>query len=137
MTRPVVRLVRLTTGAHGTFGLLAVPGIDRPLACVECEWLDNRQNVSCVPPDRYLCVLTMSPRFGRKLYLLMDVPGRAGIRIHPCNLASQLRGCLGLGKSFGRFPGGEWGVFNSRAAVRMFEKAMGGHPFVLEIRHAA
>ena len=135
MTGPNVRLVRLRTGPQGTFGLLAVPGLDfpHPAAAVECEWRDNERNVSCIPPGRYQCRMTPSPHFHRRLYLVLHVPDRYGIRLHPANFARELRGCIAVGRHHARFPDGTWGVVNSASTLDAIHRALGGAPFILTI----
>lgn len=132
--RPVLRkltLERHETGPQGTFGRLAIPG--RVLYTLEREWLDNKPNVSCVPAGTYRCVYSYSPRFGLRLYLLDQVPGRSGIRIHPANLARQLNGCIALGERLGHMDRVK-AVLLSVPAVRSLESYMGREPFLLEIK---
>lgn len=50
----------------------------------------------------YNVVVTMSNRFKRLLPLIEDVPGFAGIRIHPGNTSLDTEGCLLPGKTLGK-----------------------------------
>ncbi|HWQ32535.1 MAG TPA: DUF5675 family protein [Blastocatellia bacterium] len=49
---------------------------------------------TAIPAGRYRIGITMSPRFKRKLPLLLDVPYYTGVRIHPGNSAEDTEGCL-------------------------------------------
>lgn len=49
---------------------------------------------TAIPSGRYRVIVTESDRFGRRLPLLLDVPGFSGIRIHPGNVAANTEGCL-------------------------------------------
>ena len=49
---------------------------------------------TAIPAGRYRSTVTLSPRFRRLLPLLHDVPGFAGVRIHPGNTASDTEGCI-------------------------------------------
>ncbi len=61
---------------------------------IELPWKDNHAQVSCIPEGRYEMVKRFSPKFHRHL-LLMDVPRRNDILIHPANDALQeLKGCI-------------------------------------------
>ena len=66
---------------------------------LELPWRDNRNGESCIPPGRYPVRIFYSPRFGRDTILILDVPNRAGIRIHGANRADQLRGCIAVAKN--------------------------------------
>jgi hypothetical protein len=52
---------------------------------------------TCIPPGRYRVGLTWSPKFGKVLPEVLDVPGFTGVRIHAGNSAMDTRGCVLLG----------------------------------------
>lgn len=73
---------------------------------------------TAIPAGRYRVTITHSTRFRRPLPLLHDVPGFAGIRLHPGNTIEDTEGCLLPGKV-------RWGrkVGDSRVAFeRVFSK---------------
>ena len=49
---------------------------------------------TAIPYGRYKVTVTMSPKFGRLLPLLLDVPHFEGIRIHRGNSAVDTQGCI-------------------------------------------
>jgi len=71
---------------------------------------------TAIPAGRYKVAYTWSNRFRRMLPLLVDVPGFAGIRIHPGNTAADTSGCILVGRSRGP----DW-IGGSRAAYRDLE----------------
>ena len=61
---------------------------------IELPWKDNLTGVSCIPEGRYRLEKIYSPRFEWHL-LVVGVPGRQDILIHPANDAlKELRGCI-------------------------------------------
>lgn len=50
-----------------------------------------------IPDGHYRVIVNMSTRFKRRLPLIVDVPGRLGIRIHPGNTGNDTSGCILLG----------------------------------------
>jgi Family of unknown function (DUF5675) len=61
---------------------------------IELPWKDNHTRVSCIPEGKYGLVKRWSPKFDRHL-LVMNVPNRNSILIHPANDAlHELKGCI-------------------------------------------
>jgi len=59
---------------------------------------------TAIPRGIYQTKITYSPKFRRKLPLLLNVPGYEGVRIHPGNNAANTEGCLlpGVNDAVGR-----------------------------------
>lgn len=49
---------------------------------------------TAIPTGTYKLAVTQSPRFGRKLIEVLNVPGYLGIRIHKGNTAKNSAGCI-------------------------------------------
>lgn len=49
-----------------------------------------------IPAGTFEVILTYSPHFQRMMPLLLNVPGRSDIRIHPLNVPPQTEGCIGV-----------------------------------------
>ena len=85
---------RDTYTQKSTIGNLEVDGT------YQCHTLEDRvrdhkvYGKTAVPAGRYQVKITYSPRFAKKLPLLMDVPGYEGIRIHPGNTDDDTEGCI-------------------------------------------
>lgn len=67
-------------------GVREVPGV--PVA----DW--KIPGMTAIPFGMYDIDITYSNRFKTELPLLLNVPGFAGIRIHPGNTAADTEGCL-------------------------------------------
>ena len=132
------RLIRQETGPQGTFGIIQYEG--GSFFTAELPDYDNTPNVSCIPADTYTVVWNYSPMFKRRMYMLMDVPGRSGIRIHSGNWAgsknlgfrTNVLGCIMFGKAKGELMA-QKAILISRPAVRAFENFMNHDGFELEI----
>lgn len=57
-----------------------------------CATLENADFI--IPDGQYELTLTMSPKFGKVLPLLNNVPNRAGIRIHTGTKPEHSTGCI-------------------------------------------
>ncbi len=69
-----------------------------------------------IPLGTYRIIINKSTRFNRMLPLIVDVPGRIGIRIHPGNTAQDTEGCILLGTVRTASM-----IKNSRAACDLFQ----------------
>lgn len=54
---------------------------------------------TAIPAGRYRVIVNVSPKFGRELPRLLDVPGFDGILIHRGNSARDSAGCVLLGEN--------------------------------------
>lgn len=54
---------------------------------------------TAIPYGEYEVLITYSPRFRRKLPILLNVPCYEGVRIHPGNTAADSAGCLLMGRN--------------------------------------
>lgn len=127
-------LIRQTFTERSTIGELSVDGT------FECYVLEDVarpvkiKGKTCIPAGRYKIIIAPSNRFKRNLPRLLDVPGFAGILIHPGNKAEDTEGCLLVGQT--RSPDF---VGQSRAAFgALFPKLQGalkrGQEISIEIR---
>jgi hypothetical protein len=61
---------------------------------IELPWLGNQRSISCIPEGRYELKKRFVQKFGLHL-LLVDVPNRSWILIHPAtNAKLHLKGCI-------------------------------------------
>jgi hypothetical protein len=66
----------------------------RLCSSIELPWLNNQQQVSCIPEGRYELTKRYSPRFGNHL-LVNNVVNRSFILIHAFNDAvKESKGCI-------------------------------------------
>lgn len=108
-------LLMRTTGTEGyTAGNLLIEGLH------ECCTLEDEvravklQGMTAIPAGTYQVIITMSARFKKRLPLLLNVPGFAGVRIHAGNTALDTSGCVLVGT---RPDDDESVLENSRAAM--------------------
>ena len=83
-------LTRTTKRKGCTLGVLAVDGKEM-CDTMEPTWRDLKKErkvkgCTAIPEGRYPVVITLSPKFGKWLPLLLNVPFFEGIRIHAGNL---------------------------------------------------
>lgn len=104
-----LRLIREPTANGATHGVLFIDGrfecwtLEDPIREVTGQpvaaW--KVPGDTAIPAGRYRITITQSPRFGRRLPLLHDVPGFEGIRIHAGNRSADTEGCILPGRSRG------------------------------------
>ena len=65
---------------------------------------------TAIPAGTYDVVYNLSPKFHRKLPLLLGVPYFSGVRIHPLNTPEETDGCIGVGLNtqVGRLTSSRW-----------------------------
>ena len=137
---PLVEIFRMEDcPVDGTFGTIR---INRRVTCVSLErpWLDNKENVSCIPVDAYLMKLILSPTYGFT-YEVQDVVDRKDILSHWGNWLTDSKGCVLTGEGFGivagktRYPEGKRGITNSQNTFRKFIKELNGAEWCRLIIH--
>jgi len=97
---PVSTIGKLTV-AGSPFNCLTLEGKDRGLTkSMTLQMISDIkvQNHTAIPAGRYEVIINYSNRFKRDMPLLLDVPGYAGVRIHPGNTDADTDGCILLGK---------------------------------------
>lgn len=97
---------------------------------LELPWVNNKQEVSCIPAGVYKCRKINSPANGECIEI-MDVEGRTHIQIHSANYVKQLLGCIAVGDRHLDFnEDGIPDVTNSRKTLKAFMDYM---PFEFEL----
>lgn len=88
---------------------------------------------TAIPVGLYRVTIDMSNRFGRLLPLLINVPGFAGVRIHPGNTAANTEGCILVGRD--RLPKsiGASRIAFDRLFAKMSEAQRRGEAIELEV----
>lgn len=117
----MVRVQRVIYDDRCVRGILLIEDLVR-FCTLENPWLDNAQNISCIPEGTYDFVRTGSYRFGRT-FKVSGVEGRTHILVHWGNTAKDTEGCILLGSRFGSLYG-EPAVLASRDAFRRFMNLM-------------
>lgn len=89
MSVPFFTLIREASTPEGTPGILCGSLLPGPLQTIELPWLDNRPEVSCIPPGDYIMKWMPSAKYKRPMLTLLNVPGRSGILFHTGNFAGD------------------------------------------------
>ena len=109
-------LTLVSSGPDGTMGELSLNGA---FFCVSLEPDEDRVDHPAIPLGTYKVIVTPSLRFGRMLPLIVGVPGRSGVRVHPGNFETDTEGYILLGmERVGPV------LKHSRAACEMFQSAI-------------
>ena len=81
----IIRLTRISREGKAVRGCLRIEG-------QEIATLENADYI--IPVGTYEVRVTYSPRFKRMLPLVMQVPGRSGIRFHRGTRPEHSKGCI-------------------------------------------
>lgn len=86
----VLKRIYLATAVHGELTLNG-----KHIAyTIELPWRDNKRRVSCIPEGTYVLRKRYSEKF-KWHFVLLDVPNRSFILIHPANDAQkEQQGCI-------------------------------------------
>ena len=68
------------------------------LFTLELPWLENKNDVSCIPSGDYGAFIRVSPKNGEVIEL-RGTGTRTNIQIHAANFTSQIEGCIAVGLS--------------------------------------
>jgi hypothetical protein len=149
-----ISLIREKQSDQGTFGRIIIDPLttlktgELPYRDVNADGFSD-SNYSRIPPGKYRCQFTISMKFPRGSFQLINVENnhRTGVRIHKGNWCgdkrlgyySDVEGCILLGTVVDTRPceknrnKPQLGVFNSTAAYGIFMEKMSKNPFDLEI----
>ena len=81
----IIRLTRTSREGKSVRGVMRVDG--REIATIE-----NDDYI--IPAETYPIAVTWSPKFKRMLPIVLNVPGRSGIRFHRGTKPEHSRGCI-------------------------------------------
>jgi hypothetical protein len=98
-----------------------------------CYTLEDAPGKGSVPAGTYEVRVTWSPRFKRQLPLLINVPGRDGIRIHAGNTHKDTLGCVLVGQEVNE----DRLLFSQAALGPLIAKIVGAHDCFITIEDPA
>lgn len=110
-------LKRIQNTEFGMFGVLIDGGIPFALT-LERPWLDNEQNISCIPAGKYTCK-RFSSETHPNTFEITAVEGRTGILFHTGNLVSASAGCVLIGEQYELYKG-EPAILSSKKGFSEF-----------------
>jgi len=100
-------LPRLRHDKNETLGAFIVyDGLKQVFDCktLELPWRGNQLSISCIPSRKYWVSHRWSKKHGNHLEI-EDVEFRTLILIHVVNYVKDLRGCVGVGKTYADLDG--------------------------------
>jgi Family of unknown function (DUF5675) len=119
---PVYLLVRRPSTPDGVLGVWFNPDGAELCKTIELPWKNNEPDISCIPAMLVTFERFMSPAHGQ-VWEATNVPERSEIEIHAANLASELKGCIGVGDTFGTLSG-HAAVLNSQVTLNKLRAAL-------------
>lgn len=130
----LVTIDRFCDSPMGVFGAVQIwNDVDKVFECfsVECPWLDNKPNVSCIPAHVYTMVPHVWSVTGLETWAavggsvshykseLAHHKRFACLFGHTANTIDDIEGCAGFGSALGTV-NGKWAVVNSGETVKKF-----------------
>lgn len=110
---------------------------------IELPYLNNKPQISCIPPDTYLVKYRESKKYPRH-YHITNVPNREAILVHQANYVGSLNpkthkkdllGCIGVGNGYGDITGdGIVELLKSTPTLNKLLEVMGKEDFYLTIK---
>ena len=85
-----IKLIRKANDGVGVYGELDIPRYDRD--AFSLGTIENAETL--IPEGTYPLRITWSPRFGKNMPEICEVPDREGIRIHLGTKPSHSTGCV-------------------------------------------
>lgn len=115
-------------------GVMLIEGVPM-FTTLELPDLDNKPRQSCIPLGSYQGVRTQSAKAKGDTFVLINVPGRSAILIHPGNTTRDTQGCILIGKKFSELEGSS-AISESVLAFKEFMGLLKGiDSLTLDIRH--
>jgi len=119
---PIIEIIRLEENfKYGTFGVVK---INKQVFCVclEPADLENKQNVSSIPSQQYVCERYSSAKYPNT-FQIINVPDRNYVLFHSGNTIKHTKGCILLAQYFGKLKGNR-AVLNSGNTFNSFMNSM-------------
>lgn len=134
-----LQLLRFDSGLNDTLGLLFINGKFTGFT-LEDEYREVKvMSETRIPAGTYQIKYTYSPKYGKFMLEVMNVPNFSGIRIHPGNTEKDTSGCLLVGNVCRFNPEGDSRIEESRLAydriLRLITATLGkGEDVTIEIK---
>lgn len=102
-----------------TIGRLSIEGFN--CLSLELPWLNNQQDISCIPEGLYKYFLRRSPQNGMVLEL-RDVENRTCIQMHSANFTYEILGCIAVGDGLKYLDGDD--ILDTTNSVKTMKKIL-------------
>jgi len=130
LKREIGDISKCSLPSRATLGTLYY-GEEEICKTLENPWLDNQNQISCIPTGIYKVIRDDTGRF--QYWRLLDVKDRTGIEIHNGNKEKHTKGCILLGKDWA-FMDGELAITASNSTLeRLRDKKILPDKFELEV----
>lgn len=104
-----------------TLGTMYLDG-EEVCKTLERPWVDNKENISCIPEGKYECIRDNTGKF--RYWKVLNVPNRSLIEIHNGNFQDETRGCILVGRVH-EYSNEEWIVKFSLPTLRDLKDVLG------------